>query len=573
MARLFRKTFIDQYEKHQTLSLILPERAFRFFKPIAYLFCGFMLVLVLWMLFARIEVHVKAKGMILPIGGIRESVSLGDGRVVKSFDYENGDIESGDPILILSDPIAENAYLSAMTLYQSELEVIKAEEKKAQAKYDEQLKLYQQKITNSKDKISRLKDLKATFEDVLVSYKRVGKSSLKDSKVELAKTKQTYKRYISKLKALQSKGYSSERTLIPLLSKYEELAQSLSTLEEAKPKLNLNITQQEQQIATIDDDITQQYLEIQTDLNTIEQGKFERQASVNKIALKQQKAVQALIKLEHKNWVQQNIFTEYDGKLIDTKKRVGQVVSKGETITLLSVKVQKKKKMLIVSPRARYGHFDFKINRKLTSVYVEGANQGALLDDLKKQLAALDDLSNVKIKGDSVVFEFNENQVSLKHYQLHSENDIPVFSSLETVGENWTNDQLVNIAILRYQDAKLVNKGDTALIQPLYEKAIIGAKLSAKIQSISPFALTKVQSYSLVGDKDLASKIIGDVPGEVVILSLDKTATGAYDWGGRKPVRPISPGVPTSAIITIDELAPIEVIIPYIARIFIGRSY
>ncbi|WP_133407813.1 hypothetical protein [Parashewanella tropica] len=573
MARLFRKSFIDQYEKHQSLSVILPERAFRFFKPIAYLFCGFMTVLVLWVLFARIEVHVKAKGMILPIGGIRESVSLGEGRVIESFEYDDGNIESGDPLLTLSDPIAEKEYQSAMTLYQAQFDVIKAEEKKAQAKYDEQVNLYQQKIANSKDKIDRLKELKHTFEAVLKSYKLVGKSSLKDSKAELAKTKQMYKRYINKLKALQSKGYSSESTLIPLLSKYESLAQSLSTLEEAKPKLNLNITRQEQQIATLNDDITQQYLEIQTDLNAIEQEKFEHENALNKIALKQKKAAQALIKLEHKNWVQQNIFTEYDGKLIDTKKRVGQIVAKGETITLLSVKVQKKKKMLIVSPHARHGTFDFKVNKQLSSLFVEGENHRALLNDLKQQLEDIDGLTNVKVKGDSVVFEFNEQKILIENYQLHSDNNIPVFSSLETVGENWTDDQLVNIAILRYQDAKLVNEGDKALIQPLFEKAIIGAKLSAEIQSISPFALTKVQSYSLVGDKDLASKIIGNVPGEVVILSLDKTAKGAYDWGGRKPVRPISPGVPTSAVITIDELAPIEVIIPYVARIFIGKDY
>ncbi|MGB0893760.1 MAG: hypothetical protein ACPGUD_05080 [Parashewanella sp.] len=573
MPRLFRKSFIDEYEKQQSLAVILPERAFRFFRPITYLFSFALFTILLWLFFAKIDVHVKAKGMILPIGGIRESISLGNGRVIKTYQYANGKIESGDPILTLTDPVAEQAYLSAKSIFKARQAEIEADERKANAKYNEQIFLYHTKIQNSQDSIARLKELKSTFELVLANYQRIGQTTDKSSKADLRKTKQLYQKYISKLKLLKSKGYSSDNTLIPIISKYNSLAQSLSTLEQAEPKLNLNITQQQQQIASLDDDIATQETELKADKNTTEQAKFELSSALAKIAFEQQQAIQKLITLEHKNWVEHHIFTEYDGKLIDTKKRVGQVVSKGETISLLSVSVQQKKKMLIISPHARKGSIHLDIDGQNKNIFFDNDTNIEVMKSIQQQLMSINNIDSVKIKHNAVVFNTNSKPITISQYQLVNDQNIPVFASLETVGEHWKDDQLVNIAILRYQDAKLVNKGDKALIQPLYEKAIIGAKLSAKIQSISPFALTKVQSYSLVGDQDLASKIIGDVPGEVVILKLEKKPDGVYDWGGRTPVRPISPGVPTNAIITIDELAPIEVIIPYIARIFLGRDY
>ena len=66
----------------------------------------------------------------------------------------------------------------------------------------------------------------------------------------------------------------------------------------------------------------------------------------------------------------------------------------------------------------------------------------------------------------------------------------------------------------------------------------------------------------------MANKIIGNQTGVIVLVALNKNDSGEYDWGETQPVRPISAGVPTNTLITIESVPPILVVIPYVTRIF-----
>lgn len=572
MPRLFRKSFLENYTDHDELLVLLPGRSFKFFIPIIATFSFIIMVITCWLFFAQIDIHIKAHGMILPIGGVRESVSLGSGRVVHEYQYINANVESGDPLFDLSDPITAKKYHSETLLFRAVMAKNTLTKEKSEVLFTQKNAILAQKKALSLTKINNLNLLHQELMQVLSQYQAITKQSISEQRADLQQIQVIYRGYIDKLKKLKSQGFASDNTLIPILSKYESLAQSLSQLNEESPRIILSLTKEKKQLEILKDTIDTEKLTYQKTLMQIEQNALTHGVELAALKVKEETSRQKLIDFEYQYWVENHIFSEYDGQLLATKKRVGQIVTKGETLSLLSVKAQQEKQMLIISPNAHKGSIGLMLDGTEFIIPITDISTQKGMRAIQQELTAIPALDSVSIKGNKLTFLFKGNDIQLTELMLTDQTGVPVFAALQLVGENRHANQLINIAILRYEDAKLVQQGNTALIKPLYERTLIGASLAATVSSVSPYALTQIQSYSLIGNSELANKIIGDEPGEIVLLNLNRTQNGDYDWGGRQPLRPITAGVPTTSLVTIDSVAPIDIILPYIARIFIGQD-
>ncbi len=572
MPRLFRKHFLDHYERQQSLEYHLPERYFPFYLPAVFLISAVLLVIICWLFFAKVEVHVKAKGMILPVGGVIENISVGEGRIIKVFDYPGGVIEAGDPLFTLSNPISAQKYRAKADIYQAQQKQLASSAKKIRNDYDKRVEILNKQKARVSEKITHLTQLSDKFQGVIDKYEKVVSESVRLQEVDLKKIKATYQLYLQKLKALEKKGFTSEISVISVLTQYESLSQNLADLQQQVPQLNLSVTKEWQALLNLEDELTKEQINFHKNLADFSKFDLELDEKLSALEVKRQQARQELISLEHRNWIEANIFTEYDGRLLERKKRAGQILLKGESASLISLSKQRKKHLLIVSEQAKKGELLFVIDDQHYRFAVSDLKSLSFLRQLRQELAAHEKINNVEIKGSTVAFEFLGKHIFLRKYRLSDQHDIPVFASLQHIGDNRADSDLVNIAIVRYEDAKLVSRGNRALIKPAYEKHLIGAQLRGAVEKVSPYALTQIQSYSLIGNSDLANRIIGNKNGVIVLLELKKNAMGKYDWGGKAPVRPISAGVPTDTLITIEKVPPILVVIPYIAKLFTGNS-
>ena len=572
MSRLFRKNFLDQYEQQQSLEYHLPERRFPFYLPAVLLLTAILLVIICWLMFARVEVHVKAKGMILPIGGVIENIAIGEGRIIKVFNYPEGIIEAGDPLFTLSNPVSAQKYQAKVNIYQAQSKHIISRSKKYRNHYDKQKELLNKQKDQISKQVTHLASLLDKFQTAINKYENVISASVRLQEVDLKKIKSTYQRYLQKLKELEKKGFTSEISVISVLTQYESLSQNLATIQQQVPELSLTVTKEWQTLLNLENELTKEQINFHKNLADFSKLDLELDEQLAMLEVRHQEIKQELISLEHQNWIAANIFTEYDGQLLERKKRVGQILQRGERASLISLSQQREKHLLIISQQVMKGKLLFIIDDKPHTFTVSDSHSLTPLQQLQQALAAHENIYNVVIKGSAVSFELLGSRIALKQYDLVNQHDIPVFASLQHIGENRANSDLVNIAIVRYEDAKLVSQGNQALIKPAYEKHLIGAQLRGQVKKVSPYALTQIQSYALIGNADLANKIIGNKNGVIVLLELNKNTKGKYDWGNKTPTRPISAGVPTETLITIEKVPPILVIIPYISKLFISDS-
>jgi HlyD family secretion protein len=135
------------------------------------------------------------------------------------------------------------------------------------------------------------------------------------------------------------------------------------------------------------------------------------------------------------------------------------------------------------------------------------------------------------------------------------------------------NTPLVAISYFNIKDGKQIQPGMSVQITPDSVKRERFGGIVGKVTSVSPLPVTKAGTDSVIGNHDLAAKILPTGGGDIEVrteIALDPSTFSGYRWSSsRGPKLKISAGTTTNVWVKVSEQAPITYILP-ILREFTG---
>lgn len=556
--------------------MIVPRRYAAFFWPLTFTIIFALAGLVSWGFLTEIPLTVKARGMILPIGGIRELTSTGAG-VVASRDAVNGQqVQAGELLITLYDPNLEAEYQKATDSYLSTIKHLALQEGIALRQRDRTINEKQSLLRSAEEQYLLLQNLQLAFSASIENLIKIEQESLQDQEDTLENVLISYNKLVEGLTALKRKGYLSETKYVDRLDTYGKTLRTMSELKLRYPKAVVERNRMEQELNQLLEKDSQVKARIRSLQGSMENAREDYQIAMGELALKRLDSRQQLLDAERLLWLNTHLISPYIGKLLSVNKTIGDVIKRAENIALLDMQRQERMKMLVISPSAYSGTIRMRTLNGEVQAELKAANKQALFDDLFAGITQL--FPNLKLKmqtfdermvlmveqGDASLL----NQLELVTFNLKTLNDLQAFCLLSTIGDSWQQDELVNIAVVRAKDAKLVEPGATALIKPDYEKTLLGSKVKATVTSISNYSVTAIEAEALIGSRELAQQLMGDKGGLFTILKLTTDVAGNLQWHGTPSVIPLGVGTTTETSIEVKALPPIEIIIPFIADLF-----
>ena len=130
------------------------------------------------------------------------------------------------------------------------------------------------------------------------------------------------------------------------------------------------------------------------------------------------------------------------------------------------------------------------------------------------------------------------------------------------------------LAYLPVSKGKRVEKGMTALVTPTTVERDIYGSISGIVLSVSELPASEAELRDRLNNSELVEQMLaaGAPIGIVVDLKTDPTTTSGLDWSSSDgpPVK-ITPGTTALATINVQEVAPIQLVIPVVQTWITGR--
>lgn len=575
MSRLFRKPFLlGMRDEADDLSHITPQRYVRLFWPTTFTVAFGLAALAAWLFTGQLYVTVEARGVIMPLGGVREVASLGRGVVVDAPALGQGRVSAGDVLARISDAAADAEYKDKRRSYQLEAALLATQSRNAERLFDNRSKEIAIRLDGARASLSRLGSIASGFQEATKERDTTETAMLEVQQQAASEVKALYDGMQEGADHLVEKGFASKRDYIQLRQGQTSMLQALSQLAIEKARFTVEKQQLRREFSDIAGDIAAQAAEEQARLGALDEARSQRDKDLETLTLQAAESRSQLLDAERKLWLGSNVLAPYDGELLALKKGLGQPVEQGEALALVSMSSQDRKLLLVMSPRARRGTLTLSLDghtEKLEFVRSDASFPAEVRAALQKLAPTV--AFNTWYSGDGVVVSTSVGQsdvlqrIDLKEADLADAEGVPVFAMLLPIGDDWMARELAMVVLLRPEDAKRVKVGDLALVKPDFEKSLIGARIEARVAQISSYVATTIEAQSLIGSaevaRSLASNLQGQQQGVTAVLRFTRDPSGELVLHGDSLARTLTAGATATTQVRVDRTSPIAVLLPF----------
>jgi multidrug resistance efflux pump len=576
MARLFRKSFLlSLREKENDLTLRVPNRYVPVFWPTLFSIAFALAVLATWLFTAQLPVTVAARGVVMPLGGAREIVSFGQGMAVNRRTADHNSVLAGEILLNVSDPTAETAYEDARRAFISQVDVFVSQRRASTEKQESSVRDLTLKLENVQAKISRLKKITEAFEVASAEFDDTERTLLEAQIPANAKVNELYDEIQDGAEGLWKKRMTAATDYARLQQNRVLAVQSLTDVVTSISRSRVNKQRMLRELSELQEQVASSAAEEQELNSAIVEANHKAETERLQLDLEELNSRNKLLDEERRLWLGANIFSPYDGELVAMKISPGQLISRGEAVALISMATQHRKLMLVLSPRASGGQIVLKLNGREEAVdySMESEVFHARLREAIQKLAPSIQFS-ISMSGSQVLVSSDGGKLGdlekleIAQVGLMDAAKVPVFAFLVVVGDEWSSQELLMVAIVRAEDAKRVREGQSALVKPDFEKSLVGSQIHSHVLQISNFVATTIEAESLIGSAEMAKAIAGETGGVAALLRFERDASGNFRLNGDTLSRPLSIGTMSAVRIQVDVASPIEVLLPFYANLF-----
>lgn len=529
MARLLRRSFLVNVNQQDELELVVPRRYAPAFWPTMFTIAFLLAGLTGWSSMTRIPLTVEAKGVVLPIGGVREVVVGEAGHIVQRPVTTGDQVRAGQLLFRIREPGNLPGYDQARQRYHADMATILSERSAVEHEHRRNVAQLFLKITATRASRDERRRIEAEMEATLEVTQKHGE--------------------------LFEKGVISHREYVARM------------LEEQRIQLELR---------KIRDEIAQRDQEIIDAEGQVHQAAERRTVALSQLDGKELTARQTLLDAERRLWLAENVISQYDGEVIALKRAVGQTVAPSDQVALIDLRTQRQKLLLVASPSAVSGEIAVSLEDKTEKIaFTQGLSEafasallGALtklIPDVEVSLEAFEDRIVIWTEGGG---QAQLRKLRLSIAALEDFDGTPVFAHLQMIGDDWTRGEWVNLALIDSGDAKRIRPGAPVLVKPDSEKTLVGAQIEAQVRSVGDYVATSIEIEGLVGSSELARNLLGSQKGVVIIVGLLRDHDGSFLWRNGPPESSVSVGLTTSSLIQVETTSPVRVIVPYIFDLF-----
>jgi multidrug efflux pump subunit AcrA (membrane-fusion protein) len=577
-VRLFRKSFLAHVREQDELEFVVPRRYTPLFWPMMATLSICATAFFAWCFLARLPLIIEAKGIVLPLGGVREVVPVGQGFVAQRKVAGGDTVKAGELLLALDNPERRAAYESARRVYVAMRAANDQQRAAADGKRDRALATLDRKLAAAKESYDRLFTIHDNLALAVGDYVIKQTESLKIEIDSLQRLAHSYEELRIGLETLRAKNLVGRSELISGIDRQSQTIRSLAgtTVEASKAGV------EEQRMRYEQNNIGDGIARLRTEIADIS-GQFVQVADdygleITQLRLRDLSEREKLLDAERLLWWNTFVLSPYDGMMVAVNKSIGQVVAANSPIGMISIASQHRRSMLMLSDRVRSGAIRLGLGGASVEISLRDGDpvssiKSALLDALSRlapasRFTVTGDDRRFVIAGDSDDDAGQLERLSLQHFDLIDAEGLPVFAMILTIGDEWTSGKWVNLAIVRTQDAKRIPIGANALVKPDYEVPMIGAKLRARVRSVGEYASTSIESEAMIGSQELGKMMSeSGSGGTVVVLDFERETNGQFQWSGDAPKIPIAIGATTVSRITVETMPAINLIFSFFARI------
>lgn len=574
MARLFRKSFLERvHQEGNDLIFAPPERQLALFWPTLLILTFGLTAISTWFFFATVPIRIEARGVAMPLGGVREVHAFNPGIVSGQPNILNDTQKAGDILLKINSPIASATYMDDKFKFAAQRHLLETKIATVRQKFEQDSRELTARIDAAQAELRHLKKISVSLklaiadhkasQDLIIKKQVDAERGIRDLFTELGEAEAE----------LLQKGLLSRTDFINFKQQEVGALKSLSVIERdvtssrvEHQQLNRELTDLVSQIETIE--ISLQSLE-----NERHRLESEKNISLEELYLQGIELENALRDSERKLWFIENMVFPYDGQLIAMRKGPGQLISQGETVALMSLVPQQRKLLLVISEHAAAGSLVFSYSSETVRVDFT-KNPMMFAEALQQALQGLTKTGSIQVKfqGNRFVVSDTQGKVSVDAIKLGATDmfdaeDVPVFATLVPIGDNWSDNELRAVIFLRLDEGKRVSVGDYALFRPGSEKTLIGTRIHARVEHIGNYAMTPIEAQAHIGSAELVGVLSGDSPVVMAILKFDRNEDGALRLKGNGLNRPLEAGGVGQAHIEIDKVSPFEILIPFYANL------
>lgn len=577
MARLFRKQFLlDLQRNDDELELVVPRRYLPVFWLMVSTVSVLLAALATWGFTARIPVHVSAQGMVLPLGGVREVVSFGQGQIVARPGGDRRFYQAGDMLLRISHPTSAAAYDDARKKYLEEKAVLTNERISAREKYANRQKNLSIQLENVRDKISMLTTIARDFENAIANYRQAEESLLNAQQDATASLKESYDELVEGLRELREKRFTSARDLTQFEQGRTSALVSLSDIAINISRAPVELQRLLREHGEIRERIAAGLAREKELIGERREARNAYAVELSQLTLREVESRNTLLDAERKLWMISNLFAPYDGNLVAMKKAIGQTVAENEPVALFNMAPQRLKLMLVLSPRAVRGSLSLAWGGNKVRVSLAGGQIDAFRKDLGEALSRLIPQMRFDIAGSEeriIIIPHQDDaaipgNLRLAELKLLDSEALPAFAILLVVGDEWQSSDLTTVALLQPEDAKRVRPGHRALVKPDYESTLIGTRLEARVASVSDYVATSLEAQALIGSAEIAGIVSDDKAAVPAVLRFERDETGDLKRRGGELDVPLSIGTTATVRIHVKTAAPITILLPFLIDLF-----
>jgi multidrug efflux pump subunit AcrA (membrane-fusion protein) len=530
--------------------------------------------LTAWLLLGSLPITAEVRGVIMPLGGIREISNRESGLVTWVGAQVGSEVKVGDLLFRIRNEEAQLEYVAARDNYIFQRKALERERIAFQEKKSNDTKRLELLRQTTSDRLLEAQEIKIAMDvavDRFLDKKLAALVEERESSKHLTELIGTINDSMSHL---VESGVMSKRQVIQNLEQQGAIERILSQVDvnifqtdlEAQ-RLNLELNSVRSDISRLSDDITR--------LNDqIKDGQNQLSLKLAELAVRDLALEQSLLNAERRVWHSTHVLAPYDGQIMAVKRGVGQTVDANSSIGLMNLSAQKQRLLLVLSSNSFAGFLDFSIGERSAKFTYNSIDRAeALHTTLSFLMESFDFTVEPRGLDTFIISSGSSNWSKLSRLRLNVSSlkdsmGLPVFSSLVEIGSTWAPDRLVNVGIIPAKHGKQVRVGAVANMKPDFEPAMIGAQASGRVTSVSALVQTSIEIEGLVGSSELADRIFGQQPGSIVIIALDQNEDGDPIWIRGPPEHSLTIGTTTRSRIEIQTISPLRVIVPFFARLF-----
>jgi len=572
--RLLRKSYLASALKRDELEAVVPRRYSSLFWPAMLTLSVFFAGLTAWLLLGSLPITAEVRGVIMPLGGIREISNRESGLVTWVGAQVGSEVKVGDLLFRIRNEEAQLEYVAARDNYIFQRKALERERIAFQEKKSNDTKRLELLRQTTSDRLLEAQEIKIAMDvavDRFLDKKLAALVEERESSKHLTELIGTINDSMSHL---VESGVMSKRQVIQNLEQQGAIERILSQVDvnifqtdlEAQ-RLNLELNSVRSDISRLSDDITR--------LNDqIKDGQNQLSLKLAELAVRDLALEQSLLNAERRVWHSTHVLAPYDGQIMAVKRGVGQTVDANSSIGLMNLSAQKQRLLLVLSSNSFAGFLDFSIGERSAKFTYNSIDRAeALHTTLSFLMESFDFTVEPRGLDTFIISSGSSNWSKLSRLRLNVSSlkdsmGLPVFSSLVEIGSTWAPDRLVNVGIIPAKHGKQVRVGAVANMKPDFEPAMIGAQASGRVTSVSALVQTSIEIEGLVGSSELADRIFGQQPGSIVIIALDQNEDGDPIWIRGPPEHSLTIGTTTRSRIEIQTISPLRVIVPFFARLF-----